>query len=332
MQDTFLVTGATGFVGSHIVDALIKKRRQVRVFIRKHADVGNIAEHLSEGNVEVAYGDLREVGTVEKALAGCTVICNAAALTDLSAPSDALISTNVVALDAMLKIASKMRLNRFVQISSIGAFVKTDTAIDETTRFTPVNAYDRSKVEGEKVTLRYWKENGVPVTILEPSAVYGPRVRIGFKYLLEMLHRGKMRYPVNENTLLNMVYVEDLVQAVQKAISVPEALGERFIIGDEVSHTYKEIIELAARELGVPPPQKHVPFLIAKWYAFFAEIGAKLQGKKPSLTARYFDYITSDMVLDISKAKRILGYKPEYTVEQGIKEMVKWFKSNTVRG
>jgi nucleoside-diphosphate-sugar epimerase len=227
----------------------------------------------------------------------------------------------------MLEFASHMKLKRFVQISSIGAFSKDHAIIDEETPLTPINNYERSKVEGESIALNYWKERKLPVTILEPSAVYGPRVRIGFRYLLDVLNRGKMRYPVNENTKLNMVYVSDLVQAVELALSVPEAIGERFIIGDEVSYTYKQIIELAAKELGVPPPRKHVPFSLAKWYAFLVQTGAKMVGRKPQLTVAYFDYITTDMVLDISKAKRILGYKPRYSLAEGMKEMVTWFRA-----
>ncbi len=246
MKEKFLVTGATGFIGSHIVDTLVKKGKQVRVLIRKNANFSHITQHIKTRSVEIAYGDLHDAETVKKALADCTIICNAAALTDLSAPRDALFKTNVHSLKVMLEFASQMKLKRFVQISSIGAFDKGHAIIDEKTPLTPINNYERSKVEGEVIALSYWKEKRLPVTILEPSAVYGPRVRIGFKYLLEVLRRGKMRYPVNENTKLNMVYVSDVVQAVEQAISVPEAVGERFIIGDEVSYTYKQIIELAA--------------------------------------------------------------------------------------
>jgi dihydroflavonol-4-reductase len=325
MRDTFLVTGATGFIGSHIVDTLVAKGKQVRVLIRDNTRISNITEHIKRGNIELVYGNLHNVHAIEKALTGCTVICNAAALTDLSASLDALLRTNVFALRAMLEIASHMKIKRFVHISSIGAFNLSRHSINENTPLTPINNYDRSKVEGEKLALAFGREKKLPVTILEPSAVYGPRVRIGFHYLLEVLERGKMRYPVRENTKLNMLYVGDLVQAVEKAISAPEAIGERFIIGDDRSYTYKQILELAAKELGVPPPQKHIPFSIAKCYALLTEAGAKLLGRKPRITVSYFDYITSDMILDISKAKRLLGFKPQYSLEQGMKRMVKWF-------
>lgn len=331
MQDTFLITGAAGFIGSHIVDALVNRRKRVRILIREHSDTTNIAEHLDRGSVEVVYGDLHSREILTEALADCTFICNAAALTDLSATLDALIHTNVTALDALLETASRIPLKRFVQISSIGAFDKSHPIIDESTPLAPINNYDRSKIEGEEVALRYWRERGVPVTILEPSAVFGPRVRIGFDYLLEMLDSGKMRYPVNEHTKLNMLYVGDLVQAVERAFEVPAAIGERFVIGAETSHTYRYIIELAARELGVPPPHKHVPFFVAKCYALISEIASKLRREKPSLTVSYFDYITNDIILDISKAKRILGFKPSYSLEQGMKAMVAWFRNKNER-
>ncbi len=329
MKDIFLVTGAAGFIGSHIVDAFISKGRRVRILIKKHSDTTNIGGHLERGAVEVVYGNLHDRATLARALKDCTFICNAAALTDLSAKLHDLINTNVIALDAMLEIASQMPLKRFVQISSISAFDKSHTIIDESTPLTPINNYDRSKLEGEEVALRYWREKRVPVTILEPSAVYGPRVRIGFSYLLEMLDSGRMRYPVNEHTKLNMLYVGDLIQAVEQAFEVPEACGERFVIGSEISHTYRYIVELAARELGIPAPEKHVPFSIAKCYAFIMQIASKLRGKKPALTVSYFDYITTDIILDISKAQRILGFVPRYSIEEGMSAMVKWYRENT---
>jgi nucleoside-diphosphate-sugar epimerase len=325
MQEKFLVTGAAGFIGSHICDALVSKGRNIRTLVRKGADLSHISAHINEGKIEVVCGDLRDPETVKRALDKCTVVINAAALTDLSASLDSLFDTNVRALRMMLELASRTDLRRFVQISSIGAFDKTHALINEDTPLSPINNYDRSKIAGEKIALSYCKEKKAPATILEPSAVYGPRVRIGFKYLLEVLMQGKMRYPVKESTRLNMLYVADLIQAVEKAIVIPEAVGERFIIGDEVSYTYKEIIDLAAKELGVPPPRGHVPFSIAKCYAFYAQTLAKAMGRKPELTVAYFDYLTTDMILDISKAKRILGFKPQYSLAQGMKEMVSWF-------
>lgn len=304
----------------------------MRILTREKSNISNIADHIRQRKVEVVYGNLHDPHAIEKAVENCTVICNAAALTDLSASREALFRTNVLSLRMLLEFASRSKLKRFVQISSIGSFARTCTSVNEDTPFAPRNNYDRSKITGEKIVRSYCREKGLPATVLEPSAVYGPRVRIGFGYLLEMLSRRMMRYPVNEHTKLNMLYVCDLVQAVEKAIAVPQAVGERFIIGDEVSYTYERIIETAARELGVPPPRKHVPFSLAKSYAFLVQTAAKVAGRKPGVTVAYFDYLTSDMVLDISKAKRVLGFKPGYSLEQGMKAMVQWFRNSKKTG
>lgn len=325
MKDTYLVTGANGFIGSHIVDALIKKKFRARILLRHGSNIENIAEYINNKSVEVVFGDLRDPLSVEKALKGISIICHSAAVTDLSATRRDLFEVNVHALKRMIDIASKQNIKRFVHISSIGACDKNHLTINEDTPLSPINDYERSKSKGEHIALRAFVKSGFPVTILEPSAVYGPRVNIGFPYMLEVVRSGRMRYPVNEKTLLNLLYVTDLVQAVELSIEKEEAIGERFVIGGEKSYTYKELIETTAEEFRVPPPRKHIPISIAKTFIFLLEKMARLRGKKPKVYTHYFDYLTQDMVLDITKAKTILGYTPKVSLEKGMKEMVSWY-------
>lgn len=328
MKEKYLVTGANGFIGSHLVDALVSKRRFVKVLIRENSNIYNIEEHVKKKRIEIVYGDMRERRSLKEALDNCNVICNVGALTDLSASRKAFLDVNVHSLRNMLDLASKRPVKRFVQISSIGAFSKNHSVINEETPLNPMNNYELSKVEGEKIAISYWKEKGLPVTILEPSAVYGPKVNIGFPYMLDAIKKGRMRYPVSEDNLLNLIYVTDFVKAIELSIEKEEAIGERFIIGGEKPYTYKEIIEAAAHELGVPPPKKHIPISIAKCFIFITQHIAKMKGKKPGLVIEYFDYITTNMNLDISKAKSILGFKPEVELKDGMREMVKWFLSS----
>lgn len=325
---TYLVTGANGFIGSHLVDTLVSKKKSVKILIRKNSNIHNIEEHIKKRRIEVVYGDLRDRKSLKEALYNCTVICNIGALTDLSASRKELLDVNVDSLKDMLELVSKKPIKKFVQISSIGGFSKNHTIINEETPQNPNNNYELSKVKGERIAISYWKEKGIPVTVLEPSAVYGPRVNIGFPYMLNVLKMGRMRYPINEGNLLNLVYVTDVVKAIELAIKKKEAIGERFIIGGEKSYTYREIIETASKELGVPPPRKHIPLSIAKTYVFLSQYFAKIRKRKPSLAIDYFDYITQDMILDISKAKKILGFKPEVELKEGMKEMVMWYLSS----
>jgi dihydroflavonol-4-reductase len=325
MKERYLVTGANGFIGSHIVDLLVRKGYRTRVLLRHGCNTENIEAHVRQGNVEVFWGDLRDPHSMRKALKGISFLLHSAALTDLSATRKDLFEVNVHALKNMITTLSIQGIKRFIHISSIGTFDKNQKTINEETPLSPVNDYECSKTEGESLVLAAFRESRFPATILEPSAVYGPRVNIGFPYMLEVVRSGRMRYPVDEKTLLNLLYVTDLVHAVELSMTKDAAIGERFIIGGERSHTYKEVIELTAKELGVPIPKKHVPTSIAKTFIFLQEKMARLRGKRPRVYTHYFDYITHDMVLDITKAKRILGYTPEISLERGVKEMVTWF-------
>lgn len=328
MKEKYLVTGANGFIGSHIVDSLVTKRKRVKILIRKNSNINNIEEHIRNKSIEIVYGDLRDKESLKKALDECTIICNSGALTDLSASHKDLFDVNVHSLKTMLELASKRPISRFVQISSIGAFDKHHSVINERTPLNPINSYELSKVEGERIALSFFKEKRLAVTILEPSAVYGRRVNIGFPYMLEVLRKEMMRYPVNENNLLNLVYVTDVVEAIELAIEKEKAIGERFIIGGEKSYTYKEIVEAAAYELGIPPPTKHIPLSIAKSFVFVNQCISKIRKRKPELVTNYFDYITTDMNIDITKARTILGFKPKVELKEGMREMVDWYLSN----
>jgi len=325
MTEKYLVTGANGFIGSHLVDSLVAKKKSVRILVREKSNLENVEKHIRNKKVEVVKGELTNEESLKRAMQDCTVICNAAALTDLSASRKQFFNSNVQSLRNLLNIASSMNLRRFVHISSIGGFTKNHSLISEETPQSPINNYELSKVLGEKIALMFWEKHGLPITILEPSAVYGPRANMGFPYLLRMLKKRMMRYPVSESNLLNLVYVTDVVEAIELVIEKEEAIGERFIIGGKKSYTYKEIVEAASRELGISAPKKHISLSIAKSFALLSQYFSKIRGKKPELAVDYFDYITHDMVLDISKAKRILGYKPQVELSEGMREMVKWY-------
>lgn len=325
MREKYLVTGANGFIGSHLVDLLVHREKKTRIFVRQKSNLTNVKKHIQAGNVEVAFGDIRDEKSIKQAVKGCSVICHTAALTDLSASKKEFLKTNVHSLEKFLNIVRKQRIQRFIYISSIGGFAKQYSKVTEGTPQSPINNYELSKVLGEKIALMFWEKHGLPITILEPSAVYGPRANIGFPYLLRMLKKRMMRYPVSESNLLNLVYVTDVVEAIELVIEKEEAIGERFIIGGKKSYTYKEIVEAASRELGISAPKKHISLSIAKSFALLSQYFSKIRGKKPELAVDYFDYITHDMVLDISKAKRILGYKPQVELSEGMREMVKWY-------
>ncbi len=325
--EKYLITGANGFIGSHLVDSLVKKEKSIRILVREKSNLENIEKHIRNKKVEIAKGELTSEESLKRAVQGCTVICNIAALTDLSASRKQFFNINVRSLKNLLDIASSIKLKRFVHISSIGGFTKNHSSINEETPQNPINNYELSKVLGEKIALMFWKKHRLPITILEPSAVYGPRANVGFPYLLRMLKKRMMRYPVSEYTLLNLVYVTDVVESIELAIEKQVAIGERFIIGGEKSYTYREIVEAAAQELGVTAPKKHIPLFIAKSFALLNQCFSKIRGEKPGLAMDYFDYITQDMVLDISKAKKFLDYKPQVDLKKGMKEMVKWYLS-----
>jgi nucleoside-diphosphate-sugar epimerase len=125
-----------------------------------------------------------------------------------------------------------------------------------------------------------------------------------------------------------MVYVSDVVDALILAAEKEEAVGERFVIGHDISPTYREIINVVAESLDVSPPRWSVPYWLAKPAAVFLQSAGDLLGMKPYRFADYLDYTVQDGVLDISKAKRVLEFQPKVTLKEGMAKTVAWFQEH----
>ena len=125
-----------------------------------------------------------------------------------------------------------------------------------------------------------------------------------------------------------MVYVSDVVDALILASQKEEAIGERFVIGHDMSPTYREIMDVVAESMGVTPPRWSVPYWLAKPFALFLQMGGDVLGMEPFRFADYLDYTIQDGVLDISRAKRVLGFRPKVALKEGMAETVAWFREH----
>ena len=125
-----------------------------------------------------------------------------------------------------------------------------------------------------------------------------------------------------------MVYVSDVVDAMILVAEKEEAVGERFVIGHDISPTYWEIMDVVAESLDVSPPRWSVPYWLVKPAAVFLQSAGDLLGMHPYRFADYLDYTAQDGVLDISKAKRVLEFQPKVTLKEGMAKTVAWFQEH----
>jgi len=329
MPHSVLVTGATGFVGSHIAEALVGRGDAVRALARPGAETG----FLEKLGVEIVQGDLREPATLPAALEGVGVVVHAAAKVGDWGPVDDYRQVNVEGLRALLDATLGRPLHRFVHISSLGVYeARHHYQTDETDPLPDrhIDGYTQSKVESERLALQYYRKQRVPVTILRPGFVYGPRDRTMLPRLAQRLKERSVIYIARGRYALNTTYAGNLADAVLLAIDNPAALGEVFNITDGEFVSKRRFFETVADGLGLRRPRRFpsVPVWLARLLANWRESVFRRKNKPypPRITQAQLKFAGLNLDFSIAKARTRLGYEPRVLFDEGMKRATDWFK------
>ncbi len=321
-----LVTGATGFVGSHVAERCLQASHVVVTVARPTSDT----KLLEEWGVEIIRGDLSDPAIVKQAMEGVTAVVNCAAKVGDWGPVEDYRQVNVGSLALLLEEARKHK-PRFVHISSLGVYEARDHDRTDESEAPPkqhMDGYTQTKVEAEDVAKGYYQNHGVPVVILRPGFVYGPRDRTVLPRMLDALKRGIVRYIGDKTKVMNTIYVGHLVDAVMLALEKPEAVGQIYNLTDDEAVTKQRFMETIADAANLPRPTRTVPLGLAKFLARILERIARLRGAKqaPRVTRARIKLLGLNLSFSCEKAKRMLGYQPRVKFEDGMKEAVQWWK------
>jgi dihydroflavonol-4-reductase len=319
-----LVTGATGFIGSHVARKLVQRGESVRILLRKTSKTLNIEDI----DAERVYGDILDVDSIRKALKGCDTVYHTAGLVSFrKSDYKRLEDINVKGTVNVLSAALEAGVKKVVYTSSVAAIgVNPDGGIaNEDTQFTLEHMgiqYLNTKYRAEQEALRLYRQ-GLPLVIVNPSVVIGP----GDVYLSScgfIVWYCKKKFPGYMDGGINLVDVEDVAEghilAAQKG-----RLGERYILGNK-NLSIKEVFEILEKVTGIPAPRIKIPYFVALATAFFVEriLGISL----PNYSSMDVDSVRASRFywyFDSSKAVRELGF-PQTPVEQSIEKTVKWLK------
>ncbi len=332
MPGTCLITGATGFAGSHLAEACVRKGYAVRALARAGSDT----KLLENGGVTIVRGDLADATILPAALQGVDVIFHCAAKVGDWGPVEDYRAINVEALRGLLEACRSVPLRRFVHFSSLGVYAAGHHFGTNESAPLPshhVDGYTQTKVESEQLALRYQRDHGVPVVVLRPGFVYGPRDRTVLPRLLDNLRAGKVRYlGGGGKRAMNTIYVVNLAEAALLAAEKPNVVGQVFNLTDGEFVSKRRFIEGIADGLGVPRPQSSVPLWVARLGAWWMEGAARRRNdpQPPLLTQGRLKFLGMNLDFSIEKAKRELGYQPRFTFDQGLAETVAWYKQNPV--
>lgn len=308
-----LVTGATGHIGKHLVNALVEDGEQVRALVNE--------EGIKIKNVEVVYGNILDKEAVKKAAEGAGVIYHLAAIVDYKpAPRDQLYSVNVIGTKNVPECSEGARVIYQSSTAVYGRVLKENPAT-ETTPFNPHSYYGQTKIMAEKLVLQ---RNGI---VLRSPVIYGPGFNEGYGFVLRQVKKGKMPIVGDGKNLIQWIHINDLIRAML-LVRKKGRPGEVYLVAGGEVKTQEELMALLAKDFGVDPPKKHVSKPLANLLAYYKMFSAKMKGKESLLVPEDISKMSANRTFDISKARKELGFEPSMTYEHGAKEMVEEYLKN----
>ena len=271
-------------------------------------------------------GDIAEPGDWQQHARGCDLVINTAAYVGFGGELDPVWRTNVLGTARMINTAAAGGAERFVQFSSVTTFgFEYPDGVDETypVRLTG-NPYPDSKIASEQVVLQAHVAGDVHATIVRPGDVWGPRSRGWTVLPVKMIKAGQMVLPDGGHGQIGPVYVDNLVDGVLLAAESEAAVGEIFTIADGYAVEVGEFFGHYARMLGKQRP-KTMPTSIARTIAMAGGAIEKTLGRDTEMSAASIDYLAKRCgSYSIAKARRILGYEPKVTLEEGMRRCEEW--------
>ncbi len=319
----FLVTGGTGFVGSHIVEWLLADGDSVVVAKRETSNL----RWLPIDKIELIDAPVDQPEPLRRILSEVDGVVHAAGLTKAKHTGD-FHRINAEGTRRLLELCGENceNLKRFVLVSSQAASCpgNVDNAVCETTPEGPLSAYGRSKLAAEQIVKEFAPD--IPVSIIRPPTVYGPRDTNVFAYF-RLVNRGLLPFAGDPDRQFSIIYVKDLAKSVSILLRKSHESGSVYFVSDGEVHTWRKFGEAVAKALGKNPVKLKLP----KWafwpVAAVAESAAKISGKPTILSFEKVREMSVSWVCDDSLIRRELEFESEYDLARGIEETVDWYRT-----
>lgn len=318
----FLVTGASGFIGGHVCEALVKTGAKVKAMVRKSSDV----RALASAGVELVFADLSDLASLQAACEGVDVVIHTAAAVGSFGEWDHFYETGVLGTERLIEAASSRGAKRFVHVSSIAVYglKGSRTPQDEDTPFEmnpqPWNHYVREKVMSEQILWRAHEEGKIRATSIRPSVVIGARDRNAMPRLLDLLGLPVTALPGRPWFRFPVVCIEDCVDLILRAVDNDASIGRAYNVSGERPITLADFFGLIARHAGLPAPKLYLPTdLMVPAVGLLEEVWKRLHRPGEPVATRIAIVVSGyDYQIDCGRARRELGWKARGDYEASI--------------
>jgi dihydroflavonol-4-reductase len=323
-----LVTGGTGFIGSHLAEEGRRRGADVVVLgLTGRPEEESNAELLSRMGVQVLSGSITDPDLCRRAAQGATHIFHLAVAMREGGKSDEFFeSINLDGTRHLLQTASTGRVHRFVYCGTIGIYGHRAPGITtEESPLSPGNIYERTKVAAERLVRDFAENCGLPASVLRPADVYGPRDQRLLK-MFKGVSRGRFPLFGAGKGRRHMVYVDDVVSAFFKACERQEAVGEGLIVAGPRSCTLRELLEEVRAATGSKRYGVRLPLAPMLGLAAVVEDVCAALAIDPPIYRRRMDFFHSDSEFDTSRARRVLGWEPRIDLREGIRRTLEDYR------
>jgi len=318
-----LVTGGSGFLGSHLVEALVARGEEVRALVRPTSRTA----HLASLGVELAYGDLSDPDSLRAAVGDVERIYHCAALAADWGTWEAFRAANGTGVRNLLEAAVAVGVSKFIHVSTTDVYGHPDYPAGESAPYRLRGwPYGDTKIEGERLAWTYHREHGLPVTVVRPVNVYGPRSTTFVVEIVELLKSGSMIHIGNGRKPAGLGYVTNVVDVLLRAADSEKSTGQAYNAADGSDVTWRQYVDRLAQIVGVPRPRLVIPHRLAylAGWAMEKAYGALRLRSRPLLTRMVAEVFGTDQGFPIDKARRDLGYEPQVDFDEGMRRVEAW--------
>jgi dihydroflavonol-4-reductase len=316
---TVAVTGGTGFTGGALIRKLLSEGYRVRALARNPEAI------TPSHDLQVIQGELGDQDAIDRLVEGVDTVFHIAAMYRSEGRYEEFLQVNVEGTRCLLDASKQAGVRRFVYCSTIGVHgTVAQTPADETAPYNPRDDYQKTKLMAEQYCLQS-HGNGIEVAVIRPCGIYGPGDTRMLK-MFRMINKGTFFFVGRGCPNFHPVYIDDLVQGFMLAMTSDKAAGEVFIIGGPRYMPLREYVGTAAEVIGVDKPKISVPYGLMTVAALACEGLCKPLGIQPPLHRRRLTFFKHNRAFSIDKARRLLGYQPQFDLSEGFRRTVAWYR------